>query len=69
MISLDTINGLKLVMITRDQTMAQAFIDEGVMTRSDAANTRLDNILTSAIGGSQATPVVTRVDDAWDLAG
>lgn len=51
--------------ITRDQTMAQELVDQGVLTRTDAFNSRLANVLSSAIGGSQTAPVVTRLQSDW----
>ena len=55
----------ELTQITRDQTMAQELIDLGVLTRSDAATTKLAHTLSSSIGGRQTAPVVTRMDLAW----
>jgi serine/threonine protein phosphatase PrpC len=59
----------QLAQISRDQTMAQDLIDQGVLTRTDAFQTRWANVLASAIGGSQAAPVVTRVDQRWGDVG
>jgi len=56
----------KLSQITRDQTMAQELVDQGVLTRTDADNTRWAHVLSSAIGGQQTAPVVTRIDRTWD---
>jgi protein phosphatase len=55
----------KLTQISRDQTLAQDLVDEGVLTRTSAERTRWANILSSAVGGSQAEPVVTRVVRSW----
>jgi protein phosphatase len=55
-----------LTQITRDQTMAQELVDQGVLTVSNADNTQWAHVLSSAIGGSQTAPVVTRIDRAWD---
>jgi serine/threonine protein phosphatase PrpC len=55
----------ELTQITRDQTMAQEMVDLGVMKASEAAGTRLAHTLTSAIGGRQTDPTVTRFDMAW----
>jgi protein phosphatase len=55
-----------LTQITRDQTMAQELIDLGVITRTDAASTRLANSLSSSLGGRQTEPVVTRFDMDWN---
>jgi PPM family protein phosphatase len=55
----------ELTQITRDQTMAQELIDLGVLTRADAAATRLARTLSSSLGGRQTDPVVTRLDNEW----
>lgn len=55
----------KLRQVTRDQTMAQDLVDEGVLTRSAAARTPMANVLSSAIGGDSTTPVVTRLQSSW----
>jgi len=55
----------ELTQITRDQTIAQELIDLGVLTRADAANTRLAHSLSSSLGGRQTEPVVTRFDMNW----
>ncbi len=51
----------KLAQITRDQTMAQDLVDDGVLTRSVAAGSPLAHVLSSAIGGEEAVPVVSRI--------
>ncbi|UCF40537.1 MAG: serine/threonine-protein phosphatase [Gemmatimonadota bacterium] len=58
-----------LTQITRDQTMAQELVDQGVLTRADADNSRWAHVLSSAIGGSESVPVVTRIDQAWKHVG
>ena len=55
----------KLRQVTRDQTMAQDLVDEGVMTRAAAAKTPMANVLSSAIGGDTTHPVVTRLNADW----
>lgn len=59
----------KLIQTTRDQTMAEELVDQGVFTRADAANTRWAHVLSSAIGGPQAAPVVRGFDQAWGSVG
>jgi protein phosphatase len=49
--------------------MAQDLVDQGVLTSSDADNTRWAHVLSSAIGGMQSAPVVTRIDQAWHNVG
>jgi protein phosphatase len=55
-----------LTQVTRDQTMAQELVDQGVMTRSVAFASRWANVLSSAIGGQQTAPVVTRLVSDWE---
>jgi protein phosphatase len=45
--------------------MAQELIDLGVLSRTDASDTRFAHTLSSSIGGRQTAPVVTRMDLAW----
>jgi PPM family protein phosphatase len=54
-----------LTQISRDQTMAQDLVDQGVMTQTKAMNTQFAHILSSAIGGRQAEPVVSRIVRDW----
>jgi protein phosphatase len=54
-----------LTQITRDQTMAQELVDQGVMTRATAFSSRWANVLSSSIGGQQTAPVVTRLPADW----
>ena len=58
-----------LVQISRDQTMAEEFVEQGVFSRDDAAFKRWANVLSSAIGGPQAAPTVTKVPQSWDSVG
>ena len=58
-----------LTRISRDQTMAQELLDQGVLTQSNAFNTRWAHVLSSSIGGQQTAPVVTRMDQEWDNIG
>ncbi|MES2305195.1 MAG: protein phosphatase 2C domain-containing protein [Gemmatimonadota bacterium] len=55
------LNG-RLRQVTRDQTMAQALVDQGVLPADKAAQTPFSNVLVSAIGGEAATPEVSRFD-------
>ena len=59
----------ELVQISRDQTMAEDFVDAGVISRTDAAFNRWTNVLSSAIGGPQAAPKVTRVSQSLGSVG
>ena len=55
-----------LTQVTRDQTMAQDLVDQGVLKRAQADKSRLANILSSSIGGEITMPVVTRLRAAWE---
>jgi len=55
----------RLTQISRDQTMAEDLVDEGVLSRAKAADNRWAHVLSSAIGGQQAAPVVTRIVRDW----
>ncbi len=54
-----------LTQVSRDQTMAQDLVDMGVMSAAAAKGTRLANVLSSAIGGDLAAPVVTHLPADW----
>jgi serine/threonine protein phosphatase PrpC len=54
-----------LTQVTRDQTLAQDLVDQGVFTRAVAARSQFSNVLSSALGGETATPVVTRLRADW----
>jgi PPM family protein phosphatase len=55
----------ELSQITQDQTMAQELVAAGVLTRTAAEKTRWAHILSSAVGGEQAAPVVMRIVRDW----
>jgi len=55
----------QLTQVSRDQTIAQELVDEGVMSRTAAFRTQLSNVLSSAIGADTAVPVVTRLASEW----
>ena len=59
----------QLTQMSRDQTMAEEFVQQGVFTRGDAAFKKWANVLSSAIGGPQAAPSVTKVPQSWDSVG
>jgi protein phosphatase len=54
-----------LTQVSRDQTMAQELLDQGVFNRTDAFRSRWAHVLSSAIGGQQTAPVVTRLAQDW----
>lgn len=51
----------ELTQISRDQTVAEALVEQGVLGRDAAEGTRWANVLASAIGSDTAAPVVTRL--------
>lgn len=59
------LRGSTLTQISQDQTLAQELVDRGVMSRTAAEKTRWAHVLSSAVGGEQAAPVVTRVTRDW----
>ncbi len=58
-----------LAQISRDQTMAQDLVEMGAMTRTQAERSPLSHVLSSAIGGETALPVVTMMEQSWDSIG
>ena len=52
----------QLRQLTRDQTIAEELVDQGVMTEDQASRSGLKNVLTSALGGSQIKPFLALVD-------
>ncbi|MEO8227284.1 MAG: protein phosphatase 2C domain-containing protein [Gemmatimonadota bacterium] len=64
-----TLHSGTLTQLSRDQTMAQELIDQGILTRARAPETRWSNMLSSAIGGRQTEPVVTRFEQRWGDVG
>jgi protein phosphatase len=55
------VNG-RLQQVTRDQTIAQELVDQGIMPSDRLAVSPFRHVLSSAIGADLAVPVVTRVD-------
>jgi serine/threonine protein phosphatase PrpC len=54
--------GGRLLQLTRDQTYAEALVEQGILTPEDANASPLKHVLSSAIGAQEALPVVVRVD-------
>jgi len=53
------LRGDKFYRLTRDQTMAERMVEEGLIKREEAERTRLAHVLTSAVGGNEIMPVMT----------
>ena len=60
------LRGDELVQISRDQTVAQDLMDQGVLTAEQASRGVWSNTLSSAIGGVEPKPVVTSIENDWD---
>ena len=58
-------NGV-LTQISRDQTVAQALVDQGIMSKTLSLQSPLSNVLASSIGGPQTAPVITRMPNSWE---
>jgi serine/threonine protein phosphatase PrpC len=52
----------ELRQVTRDQTVAQDLVDEGVLEAERARASPLSQMLSSAIGATEARPEISRVD-------
>jgi serine/threonine protein phosphatase PrpC len=55
----------ELAQLTRDQTVAQDLLDEGIISDDEARKTAWANVLSSAIGDGKACPVTTRAVMNW----
>jgi protein phosphatase len=60
------LHGGQLEQMSRDQTMAQAMVDAGVLDANRAEESRLKHILWSALGSDKVTPDTLVVDIDWD---
>jgi len=56
----------RLERMTRDQTLAQALLDKGALTETEARRSPLHGVLASALGGPEATPTIHATDCRWD---
>lgn len=52
----------ELTQLTRDQTIAQGLVDQGILPAERLAKSPFSHVLSSAIGGTEAVPVVTRIE-------
>src|SRR5438132_175167 len=55
--------------LSRDQTLAQDLVDRGVFRRSDTLSSPFSNVLWSALGGPEAAPIVTHMQQEWGNVG
>ena len=59
------LRGDKLERMSQDQTMAQALVEQGALTAADAERSPLRNLLASALGGTEARPMISATDIRW----
>lgn len=56
----------QLERLTKDQTMAQKFLDAGTMSTDEIENSRLKNVLWSALGAQELEPDAFVTDVRWN---
>ncbi len=56
----------RLEQLSKDQTLAQALVDAGVMPPDAADSSRLKHVLSSALGAGDAAPATSVYDHRWD---
>lgn len=56
----------RLEQLSKDQTMAQALVDAGVMPPDVADASRWKHVLSSALGAADAAPATSVYDHRWD---
>ncbi len=56
----------QLERLTKDQTMAQKFLDAGTMSAEEIENSRLKNVLWSALGAQELEPDAFVTDVRWN---
>jgi protein phosphatase len=56
----------RLEQLSKDQTMAQALVDAGVMRPDDAGASRWKHVLSSALGAAEAAPAISVYEHRWD---
>lgn len=55
----------KLTQVSRDQTLAEALVEQGALSRAKAESLPLADVLASSLGGPETAPVVTAIEQAW----
>jgi protein phosphatase len=56
----------KLELMSKDQTVAQALVDSGALTQTEARRSPLQGVLASALGGREASPMTRTTEIRWD---
>jgi protein phosphatase len=60
-----TLRDGELHQVSRDQTVAEDLVAAGVIQRSHPGHERWKHVLSSAIGGPEASPVITAIENDW----
>ena len=60
-----TLRNGELHQVSRDQTVAEDLVAAGVIQRSHPGHERWKHVLSSAIGGPEASPVITAIENDW----
>jgi serine/threonine protein phosphatase PrpC len=55
-----------LELMSTDQTVAQELVNSGALTPADATRSPFKGVLSSALGGKEATPITRTSDMRWD---
>lgn len=56
----------RLELMSKDQTVAQALVDSGSITETEAHRSPLQGVLASALGGREASPMTRTSEIRWD---
>jgi protein phosphatase len=56
----------QLELMSKDQTVAQALVDSGALTQTEARRSPLQGVLASALGGREATPMTRTTEIRWN---
>lgn len=56
----------RLELMSTDQTVAQELVNSGALTPADATRSPFKGVLSSALGGQEATPITRTSDMRWD---
>jgi protein phosphatase len=60
------LGGTELRQVSRDQTLGQELVDQGLLASDKASSLRWARALSSSIGGSESRPVVTSFTNVWE---
>ncbi len=53
----------KLEQMTRDHSMVEQYIEQGIMTMEEASHSNISNVLTRAVGGEDEMQIDLKVDE------